>query len=303
MKRLLLAAAMAAIPLLGTSAHAASILFDTDGTGGEGTKTVGSFTFAAGNSRASGALPTGIGVPTPFVDYYEAVVASINDGNGVPIGGLGLNATYQYTIVLRTPGIATTTINPVTLQPNTTFSTGAGPSLLQVYFDTNLNADNLNGTGFNDGTLVLSANVTRLTGNFNLNGDPPSTLDNSPNGDQWSGQQTRHGDGGFSVDGTVSFFNTDFFKNPPAQEVHFVFANGNTKLPYDQVDPAKTFFDGTASNVGLVNGDPILGGPDILIQTTGTASFGVVPTPEAATAGMALTALVGIGRLVRRRRA
>jgi hypothetical protein len=301
MKSLLLAAAVAALPLLGTtSAKAAAILFDPDGGGPSGSLSIGSFTFNPGNSRATGLTPTGIPGVSTFTDYYEATVSSFNDPNGTSIGGTNLNVTYEYTIILRTPGIATTTINGATGLPQTTFSTGSGPSLLQVFFDPARNANNLAGTGFNDGTMVLSANVTSLSGNFNIDSLTPQTLDQSPNGNQWGAQQTVSGNGGFSVNAAISFFDPTFFTNPPTQQINFVFANGNTKLPYNQVDPAMAFFDGTSSNVGAVNG---VNGPDILIQTVGTASFGIVPTPEVASAGMALTGLFGLGRLLRRRRA
>jgi len=178
LSRALTAAALMALGLgvLAPPARAGDIIrFDPFGTSGATTLQVGSFDENVGNAVAVANRP-GAGTSTTVVPltpgttfnlYYQAQLGNINDANGNNING-AIALGREFTLVA---GFTETVLGPPfsSLPTTAAFSLAAAQvaggtfgSFLEIYADT-ANSDNLNGTGFNNGTLILSAHVPRTS--------------------------------------------------------------------------------------------------------------------------------------------
>jgi hypothetical protein len=254
--------------------QAAVIPFDPDGGGASGTVQLGSLDFVQGNSLGEDVLLGGVGHEWNL--YYQSNLGSLLDGNANVITGTGLNADFQITVVagitVRTTFLDGTNLR-FELAPNPT------TSFIRLYYDTNLNANPLAGTGFMDGTLILDATVNGdLQGFFNFTATGVANLD-SFNANDWPGTLTRTGIGAFSTSAEVTYANTDFFNGTADELPALVFANSSQILPYRETDPSRQFWDGSGfvtTEVGAVNG---VSGPDVLAQADANGSFEPVPEP------------------------
>jgi hypothetical protein len=123
----------------------------------EGTFNVSGFDYGRGNMLVTGVPATGLATGAVLEVYSQSTVNAVLGTNGLPIAGLGLNATYELTAVARftevvtsvTPtangAIVTFALNPVQTNP-----------FFEVWFHNGILADNFAGTGFNAGTKILS---------------------------------------------------------------------------------------------------------------------------------------------------
>jgi len=199
-------------------------------------------------------------------------------------------------------------------------------NFFQVYYDdltdgSGLKSSSLEGTGFGDGVLILDATVGLVSGNFTSTlqfvdkdnsgdfsfGDTLLTvaLDNSGNGDQWSGQQTLPGEGATALQADVFYQNYDFFKDDISSMVADLFFNTSNVLPFGETNPSRLFDIGDgagatlAPTLGAVNG---LTGPDILFQTDANNSFvKTVTVPEPGSMFLLGMGLLTLGMARRRR--
>jgi len=292
-----LAALLAATVMNGPAARA-DFLFNPTGGGASGAVTINGFDPLPGNALAKGgitavnnALASGAG-DTPgnqFLLYYQAALGSLLPASQNPAG---LNQTFQITFtgVIR-EYVASVSTNAATFGVSAN-QTGA---FLRMYQSSGVTYNDLNGTGFTAGNLILSATPIQSSaaGNFTNSGNNGPLDQHGAN--DWPGTTTVAGFGGSVINFFTNSANSSYFISalPTFFGLNF---SSTQNLPFTTVDPSKFFFDGTASNVGSING---LSGPDLLIQADG--NINVVPEPSS----LCLTALgvAGVIAFARTKRA
>lgn len=262
-----------------------TITFDPDGVAGGAIANVGSFDFVPGNALTTLLGPIAVG--TQVQQNFQAQLNSVAIAGGGDVSVLGNNvsvvAQFNQTIVAAAPGtivLGTGAAAPVNFIA--IYQGGAAP-------------DNLAGTGFNDGTLILLAAVTASAANFtNTGGAVPLDgfgVDNYP------GQLSNTGFGGLTLTATIAFANSAYFLDVAAGDtLDLSFVNSSQILPFLQQDPSAAFVFGapgaapTAAGAGVpgqlgLNGT--FGGtlPRQQVQADANASFqgtrgGVIPEPS-----------------------
>lgn len=270
----------------------AGFLFDPDGDGSGGAFEVGSFDLLAGNAYSEGA-----GQSINWTLYYQASLGSLVNTSGNVISGTGLNAAYEITAVAaisaRTVAFDDSSIL-FELDPS-------GPvNFIRMYQDTNINANPLAGTGYNDGQLILDATANAdLVGTFIFPNFLLQPLD-SFGANNWPGVLTRVGVGAFSASASVNAANSAYFILEPNQFLSSMFVNTSEVAPYRETNPSRQFWDGTSfvtTDVGPINA----AGANVLTQADANASFVVSEVPEASSLAM-LGAASGLLVLTRRLR-
>jgi len=328
MKTKILAAAVLASSLAPSAFAADTILFDPDGTGGLGSVQIGGLDWSAGSSLSDDSIRT---ENTTFDTYSHASLAGILTPLGKPGAAVpGLNGDYgdetgttgfeitfksgftetvtgftQTTAVLKTDngGVA----DVYTFDQTITLSEAADQNVnfFKVYYDdltdglaNGVKSDPLAGTGYDDGLLILDANVVAVDGNFTthfefieLGGTPgvydygidelvSVNLDQSADGDDWADQQSVVGEGATALVADVFYQDPNFFLSDISSLVADLFFNTSNVLAFRETNPSMLFDEaGTGTitpSLGLVNGD---NGPDILFQTDANNSF-VTTVPE-----------------------
>jgi hypothetical protein len=267
----------------GTSVQGSQVIpFDPNGTGGATSLQLGSIDSTPGNALAVGAIANGsIVTGTPFQLLYQAKIGNLLDGAGNIVATPGLTTGGELTIVAQFNEVATLNGTGASLSTNTS---QAG-SFVRIYFDPGNNANDLAGTGFNDGTLIYEGAIgTNGSGNFSVFSTTPQALDQFGTND-YPGLSTIVGGGLTSIEASTVFQDADFFLSPLGA-LRFSF-NTSTLAPFLQVNPAAQMFDGTAAatlaSLGAING---VTGPNFLFQADANASF--VPEPSS-------MALAGLG--------
>ncbi len=255
---------------------ASTITFNPTGSNATQPISVGSFDFAPGNSLSVGALPITVG-QTIQLDY-QAVLADVVDSNGNTVVPPGLNTSYQITAVASFTEVvtsATPTVATFALAP-----TQSANSFFELYYNPVVVANDLAGTGFNVGTLILAGKPDpSLTnsGNFALavdaTGNPviqPFDLFNTNN---YPGILSVTGAGSALVGASVTSLDSAFFITPAIQLAF----NTSTTIPFATTDPSALFVGlpgGAAPNVtpsiGTING---VNGTDFQLQSDANNSF------------------------------
>lgn len=273
------------------AASAAVISFDPDGPGPAPVAAVGSLDFLPGNILSIAGQDV-TGAPNVSL-YYQARLGAILDGAGHVIPTPGLNSTYEITAVFG----FTTGVTPTS--PNSGIIGGLTPpapnGYFSLYFDTVVNASDLAGTGFRDGTRILSANPTSAFGSI-ADIPLPSPLD-SFNSANYPGVLSDFATGGLKVGATALAVAPAFF---PAGSAFNLLADTTLASPYFHTDPSANFDTGpdgliiaTPSLLGTyVNGQAPIG----VLESDGAVSL--IPVPEPTT----LVLLPAAALLVSRRR-
>lgn len=274
--------------LCGSSAMAAQVIsFDPDGAGGTGAISVGAFDWAPGSTLAQNSI-AGPGMVNPtFQVYTQAKLGAFLDGNGNAMASpAGFNTNYEITYV---GAFGEAGSSPVAGIAAFTGIAAGYVNYFSIYWDNNPGtfANALAGTGYSDGTQILSGAWVASNGGYFVNlSAAPVALDQF-NANDWAGTSTLTGSGGTSMDVDVAWTDGNFFKSDIVSLIVDSMFNTSNVTPFNQTDPSQLVV-GVAPNIGAVNGAT---GPDFLFQTDANQSFNTtVPEP-------ALAALLGMGMI------
>lgn len=273
MRKTLLSTLVAGTLAVASSASAAPLLFDFDGSGGTDAVSVTAFDWAptsflaiGGNAAiaaylADAAANGGVAQNRHTFDVLtHARMVGFN-----PAGGsfTGLARTDEITLVSRFTEVITG-VGVIGAQAIATFRT-TGTGWLEMYYGLPKNARDLTGFGFDDGRLILRATGVNpnSTGNFSVSTDVlPVSLDqhvinnySSSAGNQQtvtgSGSQTNMTIGFTTMDPDTTFFKTNLLG------FSLAIANIGQTLPFISVDPSDCFTPNpTANAVGTLNSAP-----------------------------------------------
>jgi len=285
-----------ALGLFAASASQAGsvIQFDPNGTSGANSVGVLQFDWAPGLLAVNSVVPGGGVVSgTPFTVLYQAKMSTLRDENNNVVSVPGLTTPGELTIVAMFKEVGTQVdANTATFSTNTD-QTG---SFVRIYYDTAKNANDLAGTGFNDGILVYEGAVQQTPGggSFTLTGGLGAFDQAGTN--NYAGILSVIGAGGTNLTTSTISQNSDFFVTD-VTTASFDF-NTSNNTPFREVNPSRRFFDGTVANIGAINGQS---GPDFQFQSDANTSF-TTAVPEPGTLGMAGLSIVAmIGYRLRKR--
>jgi len=301
---------------LGSSTFADTIVFNPNGgAGGPGNLSVATFDEKVDNALSQTAValiaatPVG-GTTAPFATDFQATMVALLGSSGQTLAAPGTTiggvTTNQLTVIARFFETATvTSANSITLNTNTS-QVG---SFVEIYSNPTPTANDLAGTGFRDGNLILKgvANVGAAgAGSF---ATTPGAIDafDKFGTNNYPAISSVVGSGGTSLSFQVTSFASNYFITPISNfALQF---NTSNVVPFNQADPSAAFYTlpdtggalgaagrpvvgpGTAPNllaaIGSVNGTS---GPDFQFQADANSSFNLVPEPSSI-----LMALTGFG--------
>jgi hypothetical protein len=299
------AALLVAVLGVPVATPAAPILFDPDGAGaGASPVTIGGLDWAVGNAlaingnQAVANFLAGSG-STNFEVRYQAQLSGYIDLGGTTIQPAGITGgQYEITVVAR---FFETVVN-ATAGGQVTLGRAADQtgSTFEIYFDSNPNANNLAGTGFQDGNLILQADLRSVVGNFQIQPLGATDLFDRVGADNFNGLRTVSGYGGTDASFNTILTNSQFFLSP-VTGLNF---NINATLPFLQQDPSRQFLGYTPS-LGTINGalpiGPGGGGPDFQFQVDGNTAFAVPEPGSLVLVTLGAAGLLGAGWSRRRR--
>jgi hypothetical protein len=292
--------AMAAVALaltFGLASPSRAVLIDLDGPGGlTGAVNIGSFdwnatSFLAQNGQtaiASFQSGTCATVSCNFSVLSQGTLQGVNDPNGNPVVVNGLNTSYQITYVSR---LTETITGVIGTQAN--FATVPGATgFVNIYFSP-INSSALNGSGFNDGTLILrGTTIGNSTGNFTVSNGTSVPLDGSPNGNQYGNQNSITGSGRTDTIPVDSLTTNPAFFQGPLAIFGIEFSNLSQSVPFNSMDPMGCFVNTDlnqtqCSTYVQANGQPYSGQP-------ADANGGIVPKVGAVNGAACAGTVAGI---------
>lgn len=282
-KMKILSAAVALAVSAGAHAATSPILFDYNGAAAGGVITVGSFDWTVDNALAVGAVPLPTAPSeTTFTLYAQASLGNFLAPDNTAITGTGLNSAFEITFQTGfTEAGSRSTLFGIGDLASFGLAATTPVNFFNIYYDTNPGtfADVLTGTGYGDGTLILSGVVVGNTTSFfvpfaiDSDGDgvkdTPLTglLDNFGADDQ-GGTLTVFGNGGGTLQANMtSQDSTYFLSNIVGLLIDLEFNTSNI-TPFSQTNPS----DAIVGNVPVYGN---LGG----IPTNGFADCGSVQPP------------------------
>lgn len=335
LKKGLIATSLAlAFSTAGTAQAADVISFDTDGTGGTFSPIdIAAFDWSPSSTFANGVHFIQSG--GSFELYFHAALAGYKLPNAKAFTPDGMNETFEITAIggfreTFTPvGTTSKLLAPVDGHTTIEFTQSAtfalspitGLNFINLYYDDFTSgsiSDELAGTGFGDGTLILRALVTAVTGGFTSKQVWIDLNDNSSIDageaqsfslldlfldDDWDEIESVNGDGSTSINADVKYANTDFFKTALAALIPELDFTTQARLPFEGVNPSYCFDTDTSGSticygdadfdIGTINGGFLEGqGPDLMLFADASNSFVRATVPEPS-----ILALLGIGMI------
>lgn len=262
--------------LLAGTGHAATqaFEFDPDGPGPEAPITVNSLDWLPGSSLSVGSVPLPV-APASAASTALAhnKLGNFLNSNGQAILGTGLNSAYELTMVTSIPEIGTSSGSTAYFG----FDSTGSPNFFELYWDPSKDSSALAGTGYNNGTLILSGIVTSASSTFLVTSTTPTNFDQFGS-DNYPAIDTVSGNGGGQIAVAVTFANPSFF---PSQLPETLLFNTSQITSYKQTDPSALF---TASAggaapaqvpaIGPVNG---ASGPDFQFQADANMALTLQP--------------------------
>lgn len=309
MKKIFQKAAIAAALAMPMLASADPILFDMNG-GGDSYQQVDLLDWTVGNALAvSGNPTTGLvaGVQTQLL--YQANLGIVSLGGGF-VAAAGSGSNQNFTVVAGFNEIVLGTSSA------TNINFGLNDALVRdssnyFYVYANTVGNNLAGTGFVGGTLVMSGYISNVVSSnyavsLDANGRPITGLFDQFNADNYAGLQTLVGSGTSDVDVKIDFYDTAYFTGLNIGDIlSLAFTNTSNLTPFKQTDPSRLFSStglvsgDLASNIGPINGVTQATTYNFQLQADGNTSFRTTSVPEPgslALVGLALGAAGFIGR-------
>jgi hypothetical protein len=286
-----------ALGVLAQPVLSAPITFDPDGAApANPPQTINGLDWAVGNSLAKGINPLNVGAT--FQQYYQATLAGVINPQGLTVAPTGLNSTFEITAVMS----ATQVVTSVSVAGGSTTITyqlapvQASNSFFEIWYDATPDANNLAGTGFNDGTRVyLGGPNPAKTSLGNYTGSSAIELFDQFGADNYAGKQSVVGSGGLTDDNSVAARDASFF----ITDIASMAFNTSKVTPFKEVDPSLLFagaLGGAAPTIVPNIGNPVgfsSDAPDVQFQSDANVSFTAVPEPSGMllAAGGALTAI------------
>ncbi len=232
----------------------------------------------------------GLSVGDSTTLLYQARLGLFVDSDGNPLGGTGLNTPggYEITAVIEADVKLSAVSGSVSVTDGS--STGSMPSemeitldssgsaVIELYIDSAMDANNLGGTGFNNGTRFMSADLFELTTEVRVLDDGAGNalmgLLDQFNIDNFAGQQTFRSSGSTTADGDVKSVDPAFVINPiNIFQFELIDVDSTTSTAFQQADPSMQF-EGIGGSTPYV---PDLGlfnaAPDGQFQADSSASF------------------------------
>lgn len=260
MRKTLMNGLIAAAFAVAGSAQAAPLIFSLDGTGGNVISAVGldwapTTFFAYGGKQAIGAFLGGAPSGSAAASFDVLTMAKLTGYNNGTTAGIGLPGTFGGEITVVTRFTETVTGANVALGTANFATTGAG--WLEMYYSATANSDQLTGSNFNDGTLIMRANGVSsrrgLAASGNFTNDGGSVVLDQFGIDNYTGQNTvegigiqgeiKYGTGGFDI-------NANFLQTAVA-DFSLFFNSIGINLPFGQVDPSDCFNPNQSVKTGL----------------------------------------------------
>lgn len=276
---------------LALPAGADTVLTNFDGAGFFDTD---SLDWAPGNALAVDAVPLTAG--ETFTTYLQAELTEIaNSGGGTKNIPIGASGPYEVTFVIELDESvgAATDFDGDGIPDSVLFNHLGGT--VKLFWDDfsggSINADGFGGnagTGYDDGTLILQADVvpTLIGANFNLtNGSANNTITDLDGfgANNLPGVASVTGVGSASVEGAVTFVDENFITGLGQNSIIEFFINATLENPFNSVNP-ELLVGGSAPNYGANNINGIYGGTGIesfQFEQDGNSSFATVSAPGA----------------------
>lgn len=302
MKQALVSLAAAGLLAVTGAAHSSTVSFTFQACGNSTCATQAtSLDLQPGNVLAlnGSGEASGIAVGTPLNNLYQANLNGVlNGANNVFANGAS-NTFFTVVASFREVLIAGGAAALFQVIPD--FG-----NFFQMYRNTTSVANNLADTGFTAGNLIMSGVITAGFSNTSATSFTTSPtgvitivaggpLDASGKFDH-IGVTTINTVGGANITSVLNFIDANYFPDLDAGDaIVTALTSGNLGIPFQQADPSRQFWNGSAlfaSNIGAING---ITGPNFQCQVDAATSFQrAIPEPGS----LALVSLALLGAAV-----